>query len=182
MREALEAGIRFFQYRAKQASRRAVYEQCLKLAALAREAGAVFIVNDHADIAMAAGADGVHLGQDDIPLREARSVVGTGRIIGISTHNTAQALEAQAGGADYIGFGPVYSTSTKDAGPAQGVEAVAAVVRTVRIPVVAIGGINRTNAADVIRAGAAGVAVISAVLSAPDLGRAAADIVMVTGS
>ena len=167
--EALAGGVRFFQYRAKRASRRAVHAVCARLAPLLRDAGAVFVVNDHADIAAAVDADGVHLGQDDLPVRDARKVLGRNRIIGISTHSIEQARTAAEEGADYIGFGPVFSTATKDAGPIQGVEALGSVCKAVGIPVVAIGGINDRTAGAAALAGARGIAVISAVLSSEDI-------------
>jgi len=174
MSQALEAGVRFFQYRSKHGTMREIYETSLQLVPLARKAGALFIVNDHADIARAVDADGVHLGQDDLPIEHARNLLGSGKLIGISTHSPDQAKTAEAGGADYIGFGPVFRTSTKDAGPAQGIIAVPVIKRTVSVPVIAIGGITLANVGEVIRAGADGVAVISSVLSAPDRKIAAA--------
>ena len=177
MREALEAGVRFFQYRSKKADRRAIYETSLQLAATASPAGALFIVNDHVDIAVAVEADGVHLGQDDFPIGEARTIIGGNKFIGISTHSREQALAAEEAGADYIGYGPVFRTSTKDAGALQGTAGVQSITQAVSIPVVAIGGINCGNVLSVIDAGADSVAVISAVLAAPDLKKAAADMV-----
>lgn len=168
MSEALEAGVRFFQYRNKRGTRREKYEVSLQLIPLAREAGALFIVNDHADIALAVDADGVHLGQDDLPIEHARNLLGSGKLIGISTHSSDQAKAAEAGGADYIGFGPVFRTSTKDAGPVQGIETISVIRRMVSLPVIAIGGITLANVGEAVRAGADGVAVISSVLSAPD--------------
>lgn len=138
-----------------------------------RRAGALLIINDHADIAVAVGADGVHLGQDDLPLADARKVVGERLLIGISTHTREQALAAEAGGAGYIGFGPVFPTATKDAGPLRGIDGLREVRSAVRIPVLAIGGITAANAEAVVAAGADGVAVISAVLDAKDPGIAA---------
>jgi thiamine-phosphate diphosphorylase len=177
MSAAISAGVRFFQYRSKKASRRQVYDISLKLSAQARNSGALFIVNDHTDIAAAVGAAGVHLGQEDLPLADARKVVGRDKIIGISTHSLEQALEARAAGADYIGFGPVFPTSTKDAGTTQGVSGIRLIKQSLSIPVIAIGGINHGNVRDVISAGADGVAVISAILCAPDLEQAAAEMV-----
>jgi thiamine-phosphate pyrophosphorylase len=171
------AGIRFFQYRSKTGSRREIYDICLELSLRARETDSLFIVNDHADIAAAVGAAGVHLGQDDLPVGEARKVVGPGRIIGISTHSREQAIAAEQGGADYIGFGPVFSTATKDAGRVQGVETVRTIRGSVSIPIVAIGGITPLNMREVLAAGADAVAVISSVLSAPDMGQTAAEMV-----
>ncbi len=173
----LDAGVRFFQYRSKTETRRQIYETCTVLSRMARQAGALFIVNDHADIAAAVDADGVHLGQDDLPIGEARKVVGTNAIIGISTHSREQATAAELAGADYIGFGPVFATTTKDAGGIQGVEAVRAVRQAVSLPIVAIGGIGHENCREVLSAGADAVAVISAILSASDLAKAARDMV-----
>ncbi len=161
-RAALEAGIKWVQLRMKDASRREVWEASLYLSGLAREQGAALIINDYADVAIASGSDGVHLGQDDLPLKEARLILG-GKLVGISTHDMAQAEAAWRGGADYIGFGPVCRTVTKDAGPAKGIPALAEVCKTVKIPVVAIGGITLQNARDAIDAGAGAVAVSSAI-------------------
>lgn len=180
MRVALGAGVRFFQYRSKHASRRAVYETCLELAKAARHAGALLIVNDHPDIAVACGARGVHLGQDDMPIEDARILIGRDMLIGISTHSRAQAVQAEAAGADYIGFGPIFLTPTKDAGVIQGTDAVALIKQAVSIPVIAIGGITRDNVSAVMNAGADGIAVISAVLRASDMGRASAELVGMT--
>ncbi len=182
MQKALHAGIRLFQYRNKQGSRRAISETALSLARTARTAGAIFIVNDHADIAGAVGAHGVHLGQDDLPIEVARRVIGPEGIIGISTHSLEQARAAAAGGADYIGFGPVFPTATKEAGPVQGLEMLRKVRSEISLPIVAIGGVNADNAADVISAGADGLAVIGAVLDAPDVEAAAKSLVDRTAS
>ena len=133
----------------------------------------MFIVNDHPDIAMAVDADGVHLGQDDLPVELARRLMGSNRIIGVSTHSIEQARAAQSAGADYVGFGPIFPTRTKDAGQLQGVEGLRNVRRAATLPVIAIGGINDGNLDEVLRAGADGVAVISAILAAPDLHKAA---------
>jgi thiamine-phosphate pyrophosphorylase len=177
MSQVLEAGVKFIQYRNKRGTRREIYETSLQLVPLARGAGALFIVNDHADIALAVDADGVHLGQDDLPIEHARNLLGSGKLIGISTHSPDQAKVAEAGGADYIGFGPIFRTSTKDAGPVQGIEKIPVIKRTVSVPVIAIGGITLANVDEVICAGADGVAVISAVLSAPDRKTAAAEMI-----
>ncbi len=134
-------------------------------------------MNDHADIAAAVEADGVHLGQDDLPIEAARTIVGRESIIGISTHGREQAIDAEQAGADYIGFGPVFETGTKDAGRTQGVDMIRTIKGVVSIPVVAIGGINHGNVRDVMAAGADAAAVISAVLAAPDLKDAAAEMV-----
>jgi len=178
---ALAAGVRFFQYRDKQGTRRQVHAAAERLALLLRAADALFLVNDHADIAAAVNADGVHLGQDDLPLGHARTLLGPDRLIGISTHSVEQATAAEQDGADYIGFGPLYGTATKDAGPVQGLERLRAVRAAVQLPVIAIGGIDAARAAAAVQAGADGVAVISAVLGEDDIGAAARSILLAIG-
>lgn len=161
--EALKAGVRWIQYREKDKSRREMYNEAVRLRKMTRDFGARLIVNDHADIAAAVDADGVHLGQDDLPLKEARKVVGN-RIIGISTHSMKEALDAERSGADYIGFGPVFHTNTKDAGIPRGIEALREIRQSIKIPVTAIGGVSRENLRSVIDTGVEAVAVASAVL------------------
>lgn len=166
---ALAGGATVLQLRDKRMSAAALYRVACRLRELTRRAGIPLIINDRVDVALAADADGVHLGPDDLPLEAARRVLGPRRIIGASVGTVAEAIRAEREGATYLGVGPVFATATKaDAGPAVGVERVAAVVRAVGIPVVGIGGITPENAAEVLRAGAAGVAVISAVAAAPD--------------
>jgi len=162
VRSVLEAGITVIQYREKKKTRHEIYDEAIRLRELTRSFRALLIINDHADIALAADADGVHLGQDDLPVKEARKVIG-GRIVGISTHSIEQAVEAEAGGADYIGFGPIFQTMTKDAGAPKGVDFIRAIKHNVRIPVMAIGGIGLENVSDVMRAGADAVAVATAI-------------------
>jgi thiamine-phosphate pyrophosphorylase len=160
---ALQAGIGWLQYRDKESSRRLIYEEAVNLRTITRDFNAVLIVNDHADIAYAVDADGVHLGQDDLPLHEARKIMKQ-KIIGISTHSMEQAREAEKGGADYIGFGPVFPTATKDAGAPKGLDMLREIRREITIPVVAIGGITSGNVRSVLEAGADAVAVASALL------------------
>ena len=160
---ALGAGIRWIQYREKNETRSVIYKEALRLRQLTAEFGASFIVNDHADIAAAVEADGVHLGQDDLPLKEARKIIGE-RIIGISTHSLSEAMKAEKDGADYIGFGPIFRSSTKDAGEPSGVSALEEIKRNVNVPVVAIGGVLLENLGSVLNAGADAVAVVSAIL------------------
>jgi len=160
----LRAGAGWVQYRNKNASRLKVYEEAIKLKDLAGKHNAVFIVNDYSDIALAVDADGVHLGQDDLPVKEARKILGKGKIIGVSTHCIEQALEAEQAGADYIGFGPVFHTSTKDAGNPRGTVLLGEIKNKVSIPVVAIGGINLENIHSVLQTGVDAVAVASAIL------------------
>jgi thiamine-phosphate pyrophosphorylase len=173
MATALAAGVRFFQYRNKSGSRRTIYETSLRLASLAGRSGALFVVNVHAGIAAAVGADGVHLGQDDLPIEHARKLLGVGKLIGISTHGREQAQAAEAAGADYIGFGPIFRTTTKNAGDIQGCLRITEIKQAVSLPVIAIGGITHENVRDVVIAGADGVAVVSAILTAPDIKLAA---------
>jgi len=162
--KAMQAGVKWVQYRDKERSRRDIYEESIRLTDMAKKFGAVLIINDHPDIALAAGADGVHLGQDDLPAKEARKIIGKSRIIGVSTHSVKQARDAERDGADYIGFGPVFYTMTKDAGRPKGIEMLREIKRQVRIPVVAIGGITAENIGPVLEAGADAVAVSSAIL------------------
>jgi len=173
MRQALEAGVNFFQYRNKDGARKGIYETALMLARIALNAQARFIVNDHADIAAAVDADGVHLGQEDLPVNFARKLLGNNKLIGISTHSLEQAVAAEAAGADYIGFGPIFPTTTKDAGQVQGILNLSIIKQKVKLPIIAIGGIKHSNVQDVIRSGADGVAVISAILAAENITAAA---------
>ncbi|MDP3112369.1 MAG: thiamine phosphate synthase [Thermodesulfovibrionales bacterium] len=161
----LRAGIKWIQYREKNKPRRDIYNEAVLLRKLTTKFKASFIVNDHADIALAVNADGVHLGQEDLPLKEARKILGKTKIIGISTHSIEQAIEAEAGGADYVGFGPVFHTKTKDAGKPKGIQMLKAVKKHVKIPVIAIGGITSENLQSVFDSGADAVAVASAILS-----------------
>jgi thiamine-phosphate pyrophosphorylase len=141
--------------------------------AAARAAGALFIVNDRLDVALAADADGVHLGQDDLPADRARRLLPPGRILGVSTHTLEQARRAVAEGADYIGVGPVFATATKETGYTPlGLDGLSAIAAAVPVPVVAIGGIGAADAGRVIRAGAMAAAVISALMAAPDIAAA----------
>jgi thiamine-phosphate pyrophosphorylase len=172
-RQALLQGIRTFQLRVKTLETGVFYELASTLAPVIHAAGGLFIVNDRCDVALAVGADGVHLGQEDLPAAEARALLGPGMLIGISTHNLAQALEAEALGADYLGFGPIFPTLTKShPEPVVGIEGLREVRARVRLPIVAIGGINAANIRMVADAGADAPAVLSAVLAAPDPTRA----------
>ena len=174
---ARSAGVVFFQYRNKNGTRREIYETALRLAQVIRASGALFILNDHADIAAAVGADGVHLGQEDLPLAAARSMLGPEALIGISTHSLEQARAAQTAGADYIGFGPIYPTRTKDAGVVQGLTTLSSVAAAVSIPVIAIGGITRDSIGDIMRTGAGGAAVIGAICAEKDIPGATVELI-----
>ncbi|MGI9953489.1 thiamine phosphate synthase [Moorellaceae bacterium AZ2] len=180
VRQALAGGATVIQLREKNWPARALVEVGQEIRRLTREAGASFIVNDRLDVALAVDADGVHLGQDDLPAAIARRLLGPGKILGVSVGSVAEARDAQAAGADYLGVGPVFATGSKaDAGRPVGPELISTLKRVVSIPLVAIGGINRGNAAEVVAAGADGVAVISAVVSARDVRAAAAELLAV---
>ncbi len=162
----LRAGVRIIQFREKKMSTREMVETAKRLRKLTSEYNALFIVNDRIDVALACDADGVHLGQDDMPAEIAREIFDG--IIGISTKNVTQAMNAEKY-ADYIGAGPIFPTKTKkDAGKVIGIHGLAEIVRAVSVPVVAIGAINRNNVLDVLKVGADGVAVISAIAAAPN--------------
>ena len=169
VRAALRGGAPAIQLRAKDATARETVALARLLRAETRAAGALLFVNDRVDVALAAGADGAHLGDDDLPLAAARAIVPPGFLLGMSADAPEGALRAARCGADYVGAGPVYATASKaDAGEAVGPERIAAVAAAAGVPVVGIGGIDASNAGEVVRAGAAGVAVISAVMRAAD--------------
>jgi thiamine-phosphate pyrophosphorylase len=169
VRAALRGGAPAIQLRDKLRTPRESVALARALLAETRAAGALLFVNDRVDVALASGADGTHLGDDDLPLAAARHIVPPGFLLGRSADTPELALDAQSEGADYVGVGPVYGTATKaDAGEAIGTARIAAVAASVQIPVVGIGGIGPTNATAVIAAGAAGVAVVSAVMNAAD--------------
>lgn len=171
VREAIDGGIDVVQLREKETSARSRYELGLELRDLTAEAGVDLIVNDRVDIARAIDADGVHVGQSDLPVAVARELLGPDAIVGCSTSTVAEAKEAEADGADYLGVGAVYGTSSKDVDEDKdgiGPERIAEIVDAVSIPVVGIGGITADNAGPVVEAGAAGVAVISEITAAPD--------------
>lgn len=165
----IEGGARLIQLREKEGDTMQLVETARKMQQVCRKYGALFVVNDRVDVAVAAGADGVHLGQDDLPFGMARAILGPGKIIGISVDNLAQAEVAVAQGADYLGFGPAYPTDTKECKrPAGGPSLIAQVASKVKIPVLAIAGITPENTLPLLKAGASGVAVISSVLGSPD--------------
>ncbi len=179
-REAIAGGATAIQFRDKKASGRQLVEVAQALRELTREAGVTFIVNDRVDVALAVGADGVHVGQEDIPAAIARRLVGPDKIVGLSVTNLEEALEAEREGvADYLGVGPIFPFPTvikPDATPPMGLTLLAEISRRVSIPVVAIGGIEMRNAAATIEAGADGVAVVHAVAWAEDIAAAARDL------
>jgi thiamine-phosphate pyrophosphorylase len=168
--QALASGVKVLQLREKTASTRSLIQQAARLQTLARKHQALLLVNDRVDVARAAGADGVHLGQDDMPLAAAREILGVDKIIGISVQTPEEAREAEQGGADYLAANLVFETPTKtDLEQAIGLDGVRALRSASTLPLVAIGGIKADNAAEVVAAGANGVAVVSAVMAAPDV-------------
>ena len=168
-RLGIAGGADTIQYRQKSGSTREMIEIARNMKRLCSEAGVTFIVNDRLDVAIAAEADGVHLGQDDFPIPMARELLGEGRIIGGSAATLDEARKCLSEGADYVGFGPVYPTSSKDdAGPVSGIDILKQVVEIIPLPIIAIGGVGPENIPDVMRAGARGIAVISAVCCQDD--------------
>jgi thiamine-phosphate pyrophosphorylase len=165
---ALAGGVDVFQLRDKHASDREVLAAAAEARALCDEAGSLLVLNDRPDLAVAAGADGVHVGQDDVPVSGARAAVGDERLVGLSTHSAAQADAAAALDVDYLAVGPVQATPTKPGRPAVGLAPVRHAARTVAVPWFAIGGIDRTNVGAVAEAGAARVVVVRAIAEAPD--------------
>lgn len=175
VKEAIAGGADVIQLRDKGYTGKQLFQEALKLRVVTRENGVPFIINDRVDVALAVDADGVHLGQDDFPIAWARRLLGKDRIIGISTHNVEEAVQAEKDGADYISIGSAFPTTTKsDARPLEGLEMITDIKKNVNIPVVAIGGIKPENAAQVGQAGADCIAVISAVVSATNIREAAA--------
>jgi len=178
----LAAGVKLIQYRDKQASSRVLYENSLELAARARQANAVLIVNDRADVARVVQADGVHVGQDDLSVELVRRVLGAGKRIGCSTHHPDQVRDAERSSADYIAFGPIFETQSKQQpDPVVGLEGLRDARRLTRKPLVAIGGITLKNARAVMEAGADSVAVISDLLTPDDIESRARDFLKLLG-
>ncbi|MCL1915270.1 MAG: thiamine phosphate synthase [Desulfovibrionaceae bacterium] len=173
--ELLGAGVRVIQYREKERKTGVMLEECMAIRILTREAGACFLVNDHVDIALLVDADGVHVGQEDLPVSAVRELIGPDRIIGLSTHAPEQARAAVEAGADYIGVGPVFATRTKkDVCAPVGLEYLRYVARNLDIPFTAIGGLKPENLGEAARAGAYCCAMVSALVSAPDIPAAVA--------
>ncbi|HXM88421.1 MAG TPA: thiamine phosphate synthase [Candidatus Acidoferrales bacterium] len=166
----LEAGARIMQLRLKDAPGRDFLAAARAIAEMCRKRGAILIVNDRVDIAILAGAQGVHLGQEDLPLEAARRIAGPDRIIGISTHNLEDARAAENGGADYIGFGPMYAGGLRNNPAGMGLDRLREIRAAVKIPIVAIGGITAARIPETLAAGADAVAIITDVVTAPNIG------------
>lgn len=169
VREALEGGVTLVQYRAKTASSAEMYNEALQLKALCDSFNVPLIINDRLDIAMAVGAAGVHLGQDDLPCAAARKILGEDYIIGVSAHNPAEAKAALQSGADYLGCGAVFGTATKADVQKLGTDGLAAICKAKGLPVVGIGGVTADNYREVRAAGADGAAIVSGILAQPDI-------------
>jgi thiamine-phosphate pyrophosphorylase len=177
VRAAVRGGTSCVQLREKQCSTREFIEEALAIRAFLKREGILFLINDRVDVAQAVGADGVHLGQNDMPLKMARTILGDSMIIGISAESVADAVAAEREGADYLGVSPIFATATKtDTALPLGLAGLREIRKAVRIPLVGIGGLNKHNAADVIRHGADGVAVVSAIVAADDPQAAAQDL------
>jgi len=168
-RQAIHGGAKAIQLRDKQSDRGKILDAAQRLKAVCAGEGALFIINDWLDLALAVGADGVHLGQQDLPPTQARRLLPIGKLIGCSTTTLAEARRAQSEGADYIAVGSLYPTTSKEDTRPVGLATLTQIGQAVSVPVIAIGGINETNAAEVIRGGADGVAVINAILAAEDV-------------
>lgn len=169
VREALESGVTLVQYRAKTASSAEMYAEALQLKALCDSFNVPLIINDRLDIAMAVGAAGVHLGQNDLPCAAARKILGEDYIIGVSAHNPAEAKAALQSGADYLGCGAVFGTATKADVQKLGTDGLAAICKAKGLPVVGIGGVTADNYREVRAAGADGAAIVSGILAQPDI-------------
>lgn len=170
VKEMLEAGIRIIQYREKEKKDLAKYEECLTLRKLTAEYGATFIIDDDVEIAKLVKADGIHIGQEDLPIELVRDSVGDNMIIGLSTHSPEQARDAVKRGADYIGVGPIFATQTKkDVCAAVGLEYLDYVVNHISVPFVAIGGIKAENIGEVAARGAKCIALVTEIVGAADI-------------
>ncbi len=167
--KAVRGGVTVVQLREKNCPTKAFVRQALEIKEFLKDKNVPLIINDRVDVAMAVEADGVHLGQDDMPLKMARKLLKKSTLIGVSAHTRKEAAAAEKDGADYLGVGPVYSTATKtDTAPVCGPEGLRAIKNCVDIPVVGIGGIGKENAFQVISKGADGIAVVSAIVAAED--------------
>ncbi|HBC92226.1 MAG TPA: thiamine phosphate synthase [Pelotomaculum sp.] len=168
--QMIDSGVKVIQYREKEKTARQKYVECLKIREMTREAGVTFIVNDHVDLALLVEADGVHLGQDDLPPEKVRELVGQKMLIGLSTHSPQQARAAVSSGVDYIGVGPIFATKTKkDVCEPVGLEYLDYVVKNISLPFVAIGGIKEHNIAEVRSRGAKCIALVTEIVGSGDI-------------
>ena len=180
--EALGAGVTLLQYRSKYKDGGAMYQEALALKELCDRYHVPLIINDRVDVALAVGAAGVHVGQDDLPCRVVRNLVGDDFLIGVSAHNPEEAREAAAAGADYLGCGAVFGTATKAGVGTLGLERLRSIRQAVSLPIVGIGGVKATNYGQVLATGANGAAIISGILAATDIGGEVAKFVRIKAS
>jgi thiamine-phosphate pyrophosphorylase len=167
---AVSAGVKIIQYREKDLDTRDMIDEAKKIGKACREGNALFIIDNRVDIALAVDADGVHLGNEDMPYQDARRLLGDKKIIGITVHDVGEAIDAERIGADYIGISPIFETTTKqDAGTPSGINLIKYIKKAVKIPFVAIGGINQDNIKSVLKAGARSIAAISAIVTRDDV-------------
>lgn len=169
VKEALEGGITFLQLREKHLSEEEFLREAVEIKRLTDQYQIPFVINDNIEIAQKAGADGVHVGQDDMPVEEVRKILGEDKIIGVSAHNVEEAVRAEQGGADYLGVGAVHTTATKENTSAVSMEEMKKICQTVSIPVVAIGGIKKNNMNVLSGTGVDGIAVVSAIFAAKNI-------------
>jgi len=172
VRQMIEGGIKIIQYREKRPAKsyRTILEECRQIRALTRAAGVTFIVNDYVDVALLVDADGVHVGQDDLPVSEVKRLLGKEKIVGLSTHSPEQAKEAVAAGADYIGVGPIFATRTKDDVCAPvGFAYLDWVLKNISLPFVAIGGIKLNNIDQIARRKVKTICLVTEIVGAPDI-------------
>lgn len=171
VREAVESGCRIVQYREKNKSTKEMVEEASEIKRIC-SSRVIFLINDRIDVALAVDADGVHIGQDDMPVETARKLLGEEKIIGLSVQDREEAILAEKAGADYVGLGPIFDTATKkDAGKGLGPEKIREVKSAIKIPVVAIGGINKKNCESIIQNGADSLVAISAIVCSDDVKR-----------
>ncbi len=169
VKDAIEAGCKIVQYREKTKSTKAMVCEASEIKKICGDK-AIFLINDRIDVALAVDADGVHIGQDDMPIKTARKLLGPEMLIGLSASNLEEAIEAEKNGADYVGLGPIFDTSTKkDAGKGIGSTKIKEVRAAIKIPIVAIGGINKENCQSVIQKGADSLVAISAIVCSSDV-------------
>ena len=170
VRNAVEAGVGAVQYRNKEGTTKELIGEAEKLKHICKAGSALFIVNDRVDVALAVDADGIHIGQDDMPYETARNLLGNEKKIGVTVHNVDEARHAEKSGADYVGASPVFGTTTKaDAGETIGIFLIKEIKKSCKIPIVAIGGINLENAKEAVGAGADALCAISAVVKKKDV-------------
>lgn len=177
--QALQNGVTLVQYRGKNKTGLQMCEEALKIKELCRQYNVPLIINDRIDIALIVKADGVHLGQDDISCREARKLLGNEYLIGVSAHNVAEAKQAYADGADYLGSGAAFGSNTKNDAKTLGLDKLKQICSAVNLPVVGIGGVTSANYQSVLACGAAGAAVVSGILGAENIGNKTAEFVKI---